>query len=56
MAGTGSTSVSVALINDTTLEAMETFNGNLGPSGTLPARVTLSPNLALAMILDDDSM
>ena len=56
MAGTGSSSVSVAVISDTTLEAMEAFNGNLGPSGTLPSRVTLSPDIAVAMIIDDDSM
>lgn len=46
----------MAVIGDTSLEAMESFNGNLALSGSPPSSVILSPNLAVAMIIDDDSM
>ena len=52
-AGTRRLNVSVDLMNDLMYEGEEDFNGILSSDSP---RVTVSPDNALATILDDDSM
>ena len=48
------TTISVNIMNDDAYELTETFSATLSFDGAPVPRVTLSPDAAIATILDDD--
>ena len=52
--GNTDTTINVTIMNDDAYELTETFSASLSFDGDPVPRVTLSPDAAVATILDDD--